>query len=413
MRIRFISSLLATTVAAALALTACAPLDTGEARETAPLVEQSTTVLPTDVRGEWSLSRWTSETGSLAIPDNGSRLIFYAEALRVHAGCFIHDAPISPELEMVTDAYEPPPRAQCLALSAGPHESISHMADVTTVARADDHLTFTGTDSDGAVFSLEFERVPVSANGRFDSATPPQPDVRGSWSFDNGTLGDSVSGYTALHLADDGARFEFNDGSARANGMCMQLDVPMRDDLFAVTNDYEKISDSSCAALGPSPQRDSEVLSDVTSASRAGNRLTLTGPDLRIEFVITEVNGLPNPFETLKRPTVVSGKWTFEFGRSNGAEVVIAPRNVVFQFTPSLVDVDAGCSTFDIPLNPDLNLVSGPVAPDREDGCFRLDALPDDTVQLLRDATTVERDVLGLTFTGPDFELHFTQYRER
>ena len=155
MRIRFISSLLATTVAAALALTACAPLDTADP---APKIAATDTVapptIPIDVRGEWHLSSTTIGSDSLTHPATEVSVIFYDGALRVQTGCENYDLPMSSELGITTSEYEPVPRAQCLAIHAPVPESLVRVADVTNLSRADDTLTLSG-----AGFSLTFTRT--------------------------------------------------------------------------------------------------------------------------------------------------------------------------------------------------------------------------------------------------------------
>ena len=155
MRIRFISPLLATTVAAALALTACTPLDTADP---APKIAATDTVaaptIPIDVRGEWYLSSTTIGSDSVTHPATEVSVIFYDGALRVQTGCENYDLPMSSELGITTSEYEPVPRAQCLAIHAPVPESLVRVADVTNLSRADDTLTLSG-----AGFSLTFSRT--------------------------------------------------------------------------------------------------------------------------------------------------------------------------------------------------------------------------------------------------------------
>ena len=233
-------------------------------------------------------------------------------------------------------------------------------------------------------------------------------DVRGNWVFDRG-----MHGAIPLYFADDGVSVEFNDGSARINETCTQFDIPMNTDLSIVATPYKPLPEMSCAMLGPSARESAETLSLVDAVSRVGNRLTLTGPDLMIEFIPQPADDGMGELTQPTRDVVVYGKWVFNWGVHDGSRVRIAPGSVTFQFIDGVARVDDGCGSFEVPMPLDANIATGPLVEDDEDGCFRLDPSADSTIALLSEVTHASRSIFGLELSGEGFSLEFSEYREQ
>jgi hypothetical protein len=186
-----------------------------------------------------------------------------------------------------------------------------------------------------------------------EAAAPATVDIRGEWLLTDGNAADGP-----LTVPDFALTAVFTDGSARIRTGCFAYDVSMTQELDVQTASLitrDANPSASCMAMDPELDAAVQSLGDVTGASRDGDLLVLTGPDLELDFALV--------------PAVASadleGSWTLTsilmsdvaMGVENGPTFVFADGAVSGKlhcdnYTGSLTPVSGNNTITDLKIEP-------------------------------------------------------------